>query len=139
MSILSKRTIPLFLAAFISVQIVSCNAQILAGVEQISQANLLTQIETAQPPLILDVRSQPEYDAGHIPGAINIEFRQLKDRISEIESFKNSTVVVYCERGIRAKVAEAALSQAGFDSILHLEGDMSAWRNNSLPIVKSSS
>ena len=42
-------------------------------------------------------------------------------------------MVVYCEVGVRAKVAEVILSQAGFKSILHLEGDMSAWRSSNLP------
>lgn len=134
---LTKRLLPFFLGAFLSVQVVSCNAvEKIVGIENISQTNLLSQLETKKPPLILDVRSPPEYDAGHIPGAINIEFRQLQKRIEEIQQFQDSTVVVYCETGIRAQFAEIALSQAGFKSILHLEGHMSAWRSNSLPIEK---
>ena len=100
----------------------------------ISQTNLLTQIQAKKSFLILDVRTQKEYDSGHIPGAINIDFKELPQRIDEIDRFKNSTIVLYCERGIRAKVAEVTLKQAGFKSILHLEGNMLAWRSNSLPI-----
>jgi len=140
MFILSKRVFPLFLVAFLSVQVVSCKAvEKIIGIDNISETNLLSQLETKQLPLILDVRSPSEYAAGHIPGAINIEFRQLEKRIDEIKQFRYSTIVVYCETGIRAKVAEIALSQAGFKSILHLEGHMSAWRSNSLPLEKPDS
>lgn len=140
MSILTKRALPLFLATFLSVQVVSCNAaDKIIGIDKISQPNLLSQLETKQPPLILDVRSPAEYAAGHIPGAVNIEFRQLPSRVKEIKEFKNSAIVVYCETGIRAKFAEITLSKEGFNSILHLEGHMSAWRSNSLPVEKSGS
>ncbi len=134
---LTKRALPFLFGAFISVQIVSCNPlKVIVGIENISQTNLLRQLETKQAPLIIDVRSPSEYAAGHIPGAINIEFRQLQKRIDEIIQFRNSTIVVYCETGLRVQVVEIALLQAGFKSILHLEGHMSAWRSNSLPLAK---
>jgi len=125
--------LPLLLAFFFWMQIVACNAEITA-IRRISQAELMIQIQAEQPPLILDVRTRYEYDAAHIPGAININFKELKKRINEIDDWQKSTVVVYCERGVRAKIAETTLQQAGFQSILHLEGDMSAWRKNSLPV-----
>ena len=128
------RTLVLLLATLISLQVTACNAGELNRIDNISQQNLLTKIETKQNLLILDVRSPKEYKEGHIPGAINIEYDQIADRINEIANYKNSTVVVYCERGVRANVAEKTLASAGFKSILHLEGDMSAWRKSNLPI-----
>ena len=128
-----RRGLFLFLVVFLSVQIVAFNAES-TEIGSISQTDLLTQIQAKQSFLILDVRTQKEYDSGHIPGAINIDFKELPQRIEEIDKFKNSTVVLYCERGTRAKVAEVSLKQAGFKSILHLEGNMVAWRSNSLPI-----
>ncbi|MEM9271454.1 MAG: rhodanese-like domain-containing protein [Cyanobacteria bacterium P01_F01_bin.143] len=127
------RKFSLLIAIFFSLQIIACNEASI-DVSLISQAELIRQIETEQSFLILDVRSKKEYEIGHIPGAINIDFKELNNRIEEINSFRNSQVVVYCERGIRAKVAEATLQQAGFQSIFHLEGDMSAWRKNFLPM-----
>ncbi len=127
------RRLPLLLAVFLWMQVVACNVEI-TGISRISQAELMIQMQAEQPPLILDVRTKSEYNTGHIPGAININFKELKKRIHEIDDWKKSTVIVYCERGIRAKIAETTLHQAGFQSILHLEGDMSAWRNNSLPV-----
>ena len=127
-----RRGLPLLLTVFLLMPVIACNAGS-TGIDTISQAELISQIKSQQSPLIIDVRTKREYDAGHIPGAINIEFRELKSRISEIESYKNASVVVYCEHGIRAKVAENTLEKANFKSILHLQGDMSQWRKNSLP------
>lgn len=133
---LSQRCVPIILSTFLCLPIIACNAEIL-GVAKISQTELITKIDTEKPLLLLDVRSQQEYDDGHIPGAVNIEFRELKNSIEMISRFKDAPVVVYCERGIRAAVAERTLQNAGFQTILHLQGDMSAWRKNSLPIEQS--
>ncbi|MDJ0799185.1 MAG: rhodanese-like domain-containing protein [Calothrix sp. MO_167.B12] len=133
MSTLVRQGLPLLLAVLLWIPMTACNGKNTV-ISRISQSELLTEIQAKQPPVILDVRTKKEYDGGHIPGAINIDFKQLKQRINEIDRLKNSTVVVYCERGIRAKIAQATLYQAGFQSILHLEGDISAWRSKSLPL-----
>ena len=127
-----RRGLPLLLTIFLLMPVAACNSSN-TGVDTISQTELISQIKSQQPPLIIDVRTKREYDSGHIPGAINIEFRELKSRISEIESYKNASIIIYCEHGIRAKVAENTLKKANFKSILHLQGDMSQWRKNSLP------
>lgn len=127
------RRILLVLGFLIITQTVACQAEN-TKIGSISSSNLITQIKAKKSLLILDVRTKKEYDLGHIPGAINIDFKELNQRIDEIEDYKNSTIVVYCERGIRVNVAEVILSHAGFKSILNLEGDMSAWRSNNLPI-----
>lgn len=132
---LTQRSLPIVLSIFLCLPVLACNAEII-GVDKISQTELIEKIDTKRSLLILDVRSKKEYDQGHIPGAINIEFRALKNQIEMIASFKNTPVVVYCERGIRAGIAERTLQNAGFQNILHLEGDMVAWRKKSLPIVK---
>ena len=127
-----QRGLPLLLAVLISIQAVAYRENTVI-VDSISSSSLITQIKANKSPLILDVRTKKEYDLGHIPEAVNIDFKQLNQRINEIDNYKNSTVVVYCETGVRAKVAELILSQAGFKSILHLEGDMSGWRSSNLP------
>ena len=154
MPVFSKRVVPVLLAGFLSISVVSFNAaKEIIRVDNIAQTALLSKIEEQKPPLIIDVRSPAEYAEGHVPGAINIDFRQIKNRLDEIQQYQKSTVVIYCETGIRARIAESTLLEAGirariaestlleagFQSILHLEGHMSAWRSNSLPLEKLSS
>lgn len=78
--------------------------------------------------MLLDVRSADEFAGGHVPGAINISIGELADRLAELESARDNEIIVYCERGGRAKSATDLLEEAGFTKLGHLEGDMSAWR-----------
>jgi len=114
-------------------------AQTQAG-DRISQIDLLEHINTESKRsgsefLILDVRTAEEYAEGHIPGAVNIHFRDVPNHFDTLRDQNSSSIIVYCETGIRAGIARRSLMNSGFDSILHLEGDMQEWRRQNLPIV----
>jgi phage shock protein E len=83
--------------------------------------------------LVLDVRSDAEYEGGHVPGAVHIPHDQLADRLAEIRAHEPDRIVVYCESGFRAAKAERALEEAGLPGVEHLEGDMKGWRALDLP------
>ena len=104
-------------------------------VQQLTQQEFLTN-----PPegaLILDVRTQAEFDAGHVPGAMNISHDELATRLDELDSAKDRAVVVYCRSGKRAGLASSVLLEAGYVNVLHLEGDMNAWNASGLPTETS--
>lgn len=101
--------------------------------EEISVQTLMTRLASDQAPLVVDVRSAEEFAAGHIPGAINIPFREVPERLDELQAI-TTDIVVYCEIGVRAAIAELTLEQAGFEQILTLEGDIQAWRQAGLPL-----
>lgn len=102
--------------------------------ETISAPALMARLNTDTAPLILDVRSPEEYAAGHIPGARNLPYREIPDQLATLSEFLTDEVVVYCEVGVRAGIAEIMLEQAGFQQVLPLEGDMQGWREAGLPI-----
>jgi rhodanese-related sulfurtransferase len=118
---------------------------ILLAAGQISQSaplpvmpqSLASQIDSESAPLILDVRSPTEFAAGHIPGALNIPYRQVPSRLAELAAYQEQAIVVYCEVGIRAGIAQVALEQAGFQQIHLLDGHMQAWRQENLPIERT--
>ena len=131
-----RRGLSLLLAVVLTLGFAACGRGVEAST-LISQADLAAQVQANTAPIILDVRTAGEYEAGHIPGAINIHYRELPERIEEVSALGSQEIVVYCERGIRAYFAERTLHEAGFESILHLEGDMVAWRRNNHPIEES--
>ena len=61
---------------------------------------------------VLDVRTEIEYDNGHIDGAINIPVDSLRERIGELD--KNKEILDYCQVGLRGYVASSILVQKGF-------------------------
>jgi phage shock protein E len=94
----------------------------------ISPEELLDLAASANPPLILDVRTPGEYAAGHVPGAVNIPYDQVASKIAELEPSRNRDIVVYCEGGHRAGKAYDELRANGFQRVHHLAGDMKGWR-----------
>ena len=69
--------------------------------------------------LLVDVRSQGEWDDGHLEGAVLIPHDQVKSRIAEFGEDKARPIVVYCKVGGRAGMAESALKKAGFTSVIN--------------------
>lgn len=98
---------------------------------EISRAKVRAITATGSPTTaILDVRTPEEYAAGHVPGAINIPFDQVKDRLAEIGPGKDRPIVVYCRSGRRAAKALAVLHGAGYTHLSHMTGDMLAWKED---------
>jgi rhodanese-related sulfurtransferase len=84
---------------------------------------------------ILDVRKADEFAAGHIKNAKNIPLSELSKRISELEKQKAHTVLTVCGSGTRSATASAVLTRAGFVNVMSLDGGMTAWQNQGLPVV----
>jgi phage shock protein E len=103
----------------------------------ISAEELAEQIQRSQAPLILDVRTEPEYSRAHIPGSLNIPIDELPGRLSEIDVAKTDEIVVHCYSGHRAKKATAILLQAGFLNVRDLDGHMEGWKRGDHPIEKN--
>lgn len=72
--------------------------------------------------IILDVREQDEYDAGHIPGAILIPYTQIEEKAEEVLTDKDQLILVYCRSGRRSKIAAEALAELGYTNIKEFGG-----------------
>jgi NADPH-dependent 2,4-dienoyl-CoA reductase/sulfur reductase-like enzyme/peroxiredoxin family protein/TusA-related sulfurtransferase len=69
--------------------------------------------------ILVDVRSEEEYNNGHVEGAINLPVDSLRERMSELNP--NKTIVEYCQVGLRGYVADRLLSQNGY-KVLNVTG-----------------
>ena len=72
--------------------------------------------------IILDVRTQAEYDEKHIPGAILIPDYEIKERAEEELTDKDQLILVYCRSGRRSKLAAEALVELGYTNIKEFGG-----------------
>lgn len=84
--------------------------------------------------LLIDVRSEEEYNEGHIPGAVNMPHDQIQSYLDELEGWQDKPVIVYCRSGRRAQLAMKQLSELKFTSLRALEGDMLGWNESGLPV-----
>ena len=78
-------------------------------------------------PVLLDVRTQSEYNDGHIQNAINIPHDQILKEPQLLSAYKDSQVVVFCRSGVRAGKVIEMLEGLGFKEIIDIDGDMLAW------------
>ena len=72
--------------------------------------------------IILDVRTQEEYDQGHIPNAILIPDTEIKNKAEEVLTDKDQLILVYCRSGRRSKLASEILVELGYTNIKEFGG-----------------
>ena len=105
------------------------------GVAQVSALEAV-QLMNRRDALVLDVRENAEFAAGHIPNARNIPFSELTDRLREVEKLKSKPVIVSGQSGSHASKVCAALKKIGFTDVVALRGGLNGWVEASLPVAK---
>ena len=79
-------------------------------------------MDTEEGYIILDARTQEEYDEGHIPAAIVISHEEITEKAEEMLTDKNQLILVYCRSGRRSKIAAEALVELGYTNIKEFGG-----------------
>ena len=72
--------------------------------------------------IILDTRTQEEYDESHIPGAILIPYDEISEKAEGVLTDKNQLILVYCRSGRRSKLAAGDLVKLGYTNIKEFGG-----------------
>jgi rhodanese-related sulfurtransferase len=86
--------------------------------------------------VVLDVRDEGDYAAGHINSARHVPEKQLDERIKELEKFKAKPVIVSCGSGRRSAVVAERLRKQGFADVVALRGGISGWLQAGMPLEK---
>jgi len=84
--------------------------------------------------LLIDVREDYEYQAGHAPGAKLVPLGRLSQHLPKLS--KDHEVVFICQSGSRSSVATDMARRAGFTRALNAKGGMNAWSRAGLPIKR---
>ena len=79
-------------------------------------------MDTQEGYVILDTRTQAEYDEGHIPGAIVLPYDEVLEKAEGILTDKNQLILVYCRSGRRSKLAAEDLVKLGYTNIREFGG-----------------
>lgn len=105
------------------------------GVKEVDTSGAL-QLINHKNALVLDVREENEYRSGHVLNSIPIPLGKLKERMGELEKYKDKPVVVVCRSGNRSGTACYLLGKQGFAQAYNLAGGVLAWQKNNLPLEK---
>jgi rhodanese-related sulfurtransferase len=94
----------------------------------LQQEDWVAQFEADENAVILDVRTEAEFNEGFIANAINIDIHRGQDFVSEIEALdKNKKYYVYCRSGMRSAKACEIMNQLGFENAYNLLGGILEW------------
>jgi len=105
------------------------------GVEQVSALEAV-QLMNRRDAVVLDVRENAEFAAGHIPNARNIPVGEFDKRARELEKLKSRPIIVTGLSGARAAKVIAALRKIGVAEVVALRGGLNGWAEASLPVEK---
>ena len=101
---------------------VGCSDGGSATYEQISGAEAKALMDSENGYIIIDARTQEEYDQGHIPGAIMIPEYEIADRAEKELPDKDQLILVYCRSGRRSKIAAEELVKLGYTTVKEFGG-----------------
>ncbi|MCF7804283.1 MAG: rhodanese-like domain-containing protein [Candidatus Marinimicrobia bacterium] len=92
----------------------------------ITPAELDDHLNKVPRPMLLDVRTQSEYNSGHLSNAKNVPAQQLRHKLDQLEKNKRKEIVVYCQTGSRSGSVARLLSRLDFN-VKHLKGGLVAY------------
>lgn len=86
--------------------------------------------------IVLDVRTEKEFKAGHIPGAVNIDVNapDFEQQVAKLGT--NKTFLVHCKAGVRSRRACGRLDAAGFQNLIDLAPGFDGWQQAGQPVEK---
>ena len=101
--------------------------------ERFSAPMVAEELASADPPLLLDVRTPREWATKHIDGSVNIPLNHLQERIAEVP--RDRRIAVHCAGGYRSSIAASILHQYGITRLVEMAGGLAAWDAAQLPVV----
>lgn len=84
----------------------------------------------------VDVRSDAEWQAGHVKGALHLPVKELSETASAKLADKNQAIVTYCAKGSRAAKGAAVLRQLGYRNVTAMSGGFPDWQKANQPSVR---
>jgi rhodanese-related sulfurtransferase len=93
--------------------------------ERITAATLAEQLRDPDAPILVDVRTEPEWRENRIEGSLNVPLSRLLERVAEVPHERR--LVLYCTSGYRSSIAASLLHRRGVEDVIDLVGGMGAW------------
>ena len=105
---------------------------------EITVDELFDRLDSNPPALLIDVRSQEDFQTGygHLPNARLIPLLELESKLGELEEFKDKEIVTMCPGGGLSLVAVDILNEAGYTDVKSLKGGTDEWHTKGYPTTK---
>ena len=92
--------------------------------------------ESGEPFLLVDVREESEWAAGHASGALHLSKGIIERDIEKTIPDKGATIILYCGGGFRSALAADNLQKMGYSNVISMDGGWRGWTDAHFPIIK---
>jgi hydroxyacylglutathione hydrolase len=106
---------------------------LVSSTERVNALMLAEELDSQNPPLVLDIRSPAEWSAQHLDHSVNLPLSRLQERIAEVP--RDRRIAVHCTGGYRSSIAVSLLNRHGITNLIELAGGITAWEAANLPVI----
>lgn len=107
-----------------------------ARVKQVDIEGYKRMRESREPHVLVDVREDREWDAGHAAGAVHLGKGIIERDIETTVPDKNTRLVLYCGGGFRSALVADNLQKMGYTDVISLDGGWRGWQDAGLPVER---
>jgi rhodanese-related sulfurtransferase len=105
-----------------------------AHVRETNMAGYKRMLAAGDKPMLVDVREDNEWAAGHAAGAVHLSKGVIERDVERLVPDKNTQMVLYCGGGFRSALAAEAIGKMGYTNVISLDGGWRAYQESGLPI-----
>ncbi len=95
---------------------------------------VLTQVQSATPPLLIDVREESEWKLGHAAGAVHLSKGVIERDIEKVAPDPATPLILYCGGGHRSLLAARNLQLMGYSNVISMDGGFALWKKLGFPV-----
>jgi len=99
--------------------------------------DLKSRLDQSKPFILIDVREESEFAAGHIPGAIHLSKGVIERDIEAVVADLKAEILLYCGGGFRSALSADNLQRMGYQNVVSVDGGWRGWTDSNYPIANS--
>jgi len=129
-----------FMAGCASKEVLKTKAEIVEaskkGMSHLSVKAFRLRQQAKERFVLIDVRTEKEFESGHIEGAVWVPRGKLEFELPKLYSDPEVQLVLYCRSGARSALAVKALSYVGYKNVIDIDGGIKAWKAAGFPLSR---
>jgi rhodanese-related sulfurtransferase len=106
------------------------------GIRETNVQEVKPRLDRGDNFVLVDVREESEWAAGHLPKAIHLGKGVIERDIEQAIPDTNAEIIVYCGGGFRSALTAESLMKMGYRNVISMDGGFRAWRESGFPVVK---
>ena len=126
---------PLLVGSLVALVTALIFTEMRRGGQGITSAQL-TQLVNQQGAIVVDVREKADYSKGHIVDSVSMPFAKTQERVAELNRHKDKPIIIVDAQGQHSGMVGKQFKAAGLTNVLRLNGGITTWTGDGLPLVK---